>query len=253
MRTSARFVTAPASWASRCSLSVRVRGAVRTCGCCSRDRLNARAARAVGTLLLTCAMRRRSISMASYDRLFPNQNTMPAGGFGNLIALPLQHARRAEGCTVFLSDDLEPCPDQWIYLAGVRRLAGEQAEQIAAEAESAGGTLGLPERTVMKNPRTPTSVDAHTVERRSSLPDGPGRDSRRRSCRRISATAYGEPLAGFANPEFFERERARLSTHKTPRVIACHEDNGDRLSSRGVVWRGPSSTRSKRRRQRDRP
>jgi len=83
--------------------------------------VNARAARAVGTLLLTRAMRRRSISMASYDRLFPNQDTMAVGGFGILIALPLQHARRAEGCTVFLGEDLEPCPDQWIYLAGARR------------------------------------------------------------------------------------------------------------------------------------
>ena len=101
-------------------------------------------ARAVGSLLLTRAMSRRSISMNSYDRLFPNQDTMPAGGFGNLIALPLQHARRAEGCTVFLNEDLEPCPDQWIYLAGVQRLDGEQAEQIAAEQNAAAGPLACP-------------------------------------------------------------------------------------------------------------
>ena len=75
----------------------------------------ARVARAVGSLLLTRAMSPRSISMSSYDRLFPNQDTMPAGGFGNLIAFP-QHARRADGCTVFLNEDLEPCPDQWVYL-----------------------------------------------------------------------------------------------------------------------------------------
>jgi hypothetical protein len=64
--------------------------------------VSARMARAVGSLLLTRAMSRRSISMASYDRLFPNQDTMPTRGFGNLIALPLQHARRAEGCTVLV-------------------------------------------------------------------------------------------------------------------------------------------------------
>src|SRR5207237_579825 len=72
------------------------------------------------------------------------------GGFGSLIALPLQHARRAEGCTVFLGEDLEPYPDQWVHLAGVQRLAGEQAEQITAEAERVDGTLGLPERTDTK-------------------------------------------------------------------------------------------------------
>jgi hypothetical protein len=57
----------------------------------------AHVARSVGSLLLTRAMSRRTISMSSYDRLFPNQDTMPAGGFGNLIALPLQHARRRDG------------------------------------------------------------------------------------------------------------------------------------------------------------
>jgi hypothetical protein len=189
--------------------------------------VSARVARAVGSLLLTRAMRRRSISMASYDRLFPNQDTMPAGAFGNLIALPLQHARRAEGCTVFLGEDLEPCPDQWVYLAGVRRLDGEQAEQIAADAERAGETLGLPERTATKTrarPRQLIPAPSSAIEIRLA-----GRVE-------ISVARLAPDLrdrlrrtAAFANPEFFERERARLSTHKTPRVIACHEDTDDGL------------------------
>ena len=189
--------------------------------------VTARVARGVGSLLLTRAMRRRSISMASYDRLFPNQDTMPAGGFGNLIALPLQHARRAEGCTVFLGEDLEPCPDQWIYLAGVQRLDGDQAEQIAAEAERGGGALGLPERTVTNaraRPRQLTPAPSSAIEicltGRVEIPFAGMSPDLRDRLRRTAA---------FANPEFFERERARLSTHKTPRVIACHEDTGDRL------------------------
>ena len=189
--------------------------------------VTARVARAVGSLLLTRAMSRRSISMGSYDRLFPNQDTMPAGGFGNLIALPLQHARRGEGCTVFLGDDLEPCPDQWIYLAGVRRLAGEQAEQIAADAERAGGTLGLSERTARgtrARPRQLTPAPSRAIEiclsGRVEIPVAGMSPDLRDRLRRSAA---------FANPEFFERERARLSTHRTPRVIACHEDSGDRL------------------------
>jgi hypothetical protein len=83
--------------------------------------VSARIARSVGSLLLTRAMSRHAIAMSSYDRLFPNQDTMPAGGFGNLIALPLQRERRDEGCTVFLDGDLEPYPDQWAYLAGMAR------------------------------------------------------------------------------------------------------------------------------------
>jgi hypothetical protein len=189
--------------------------------------VTARVARAVGSLLLTRAVRRRSISMASYDRLFPNQDTMPAGGFGNVIALPLQHARRADACTVFLGEDLEPYADQWVYLAGVQRLDGERAEQIAAEAERAGGTLGLPEPTVTKprsRPRqlapAPSSAIEVCLTGRVAIPvAGMATDLRDRLRR----------TAAFANPEFFERERARLSTHKTPRVIACHEDTGDRL------------------------
>ena len=186
-----------------------------------------RVARAVGSLLLTRAMRRRSMSMTSYDRLFPNQDTMPAGGFGNLIALPLQHARRAEGCTVFLDEVLEPYPDQWVYLAGVQRLDGEQAEQIATEADRVGETLGLPERTVTKTrarPRQLTPASSSAIEiglsGRVEIPVAGMAPDLRDRLRRTAA---------FANPEFFERERARLSTHKTPRVIACHEDTGDRL------------------------
>src|SRR5215216_1732481 len=68
---------------------------------------------------------------------------MPAGGFGNLIALPLQHARRADGCTLFLDDDLQPYPDQWSYLAAVQRLDREHVDAIVGEADHSDGALGL--------------------------------------------------------------------------------------------------------------
>lgn len=190
--------------------------------------LTSRVARAVGSFLLTRAMRRRSISMASYDRLFPNQDTMPAGGFGNLIALPLQHDRRAEGCTVFLDEDLEPYPDQWVYLAGVQRLDGEQAEQIATEADRVGGTLGLPERTVTKTRARPRQL---TPAPSSAIEIGlPGRVE-------IPVAGMAQELRvgeGRGPPEAVAEirstaSRVRAGTHKTPRVIACHEDTGDRL------------------------
>lgn len=191
--------------------------------------VTARVARTIGSWLLTQAMSRSSISMASYDRLFPNQDTMPAGGFGNLIALPLQHARRPEGCTVFLDDALEPSPDQWTYLAGAQRLDGNRAEDLARDAERAGGTLGLPEwidtrtarlsRPLSLRPTAPATVAARFGGRVEILVTTLAPELRDRLRR----------TAAFANPMFFERERARLSTHKTPRVIACHEDAGDRL------------------------
>lgn len=77
-------------------------------------------ARKMGGFLITETMaRRHQLSMASYDRLFPNQDTLPNGGFGNLIALPLQYHSRQEGNTVFLDDALEPFPNQWSFLASL--------------------------------------------------------------------------------------------------------------------------------------
>ena len=66
-------------------------------------------ARRMGCFLITeTTSRRHQLGMESYDRLFPNQDTMPRGGFGNLIALPLQYEARNQGNTVFLDDSLEP-------------------------------------------------------------------------------------------------------------------------------------------------
>jgi len=80
----------------------------------------ARDARRLGAWLVTRTMERRpEIGFASYDRFFPSQDTMPLGGFGNLIALPLQAQARARGNSVFVDDQLRPHPDQWAYLASV--------------------------------------------------------------------------------------------------------------------------------------
>lgn len=83
-------------------------------------------ARTMGSYLITETMsRRHELGLGSYDRLFPNQDTMPRGGFGNLIALPLQHEPRRQGNTVFLDDNLNPLPNdaQWAFLASVQRIA----------------------------------------------------------------------------------------------------------------------------------
>jgi hypothetical protein len=68
----------------------------------------------MGCYLITEAMaRRHQLAMSSYDRLFPNQDTLPRGGFGNLIALQLQYVPRQTGNSVFLDEDFQPHPDQW--------------------------------------------------------------------------------------------------------------------------------------------
>ena len=170
----------------------------------------ARIARAIGSWLLTQAMSRRAISMDSYDRLFPNQDTMPAGGFGNLIALPLQHARRGDGCTVFLDDALEPHIDQWTYLAGVQPLDAGRAEALAVESERTGGTLGLAHWTQaaalpVTRPLTARLATAVTVTVRLGAVSRSRWPVFRLSC----ATAYDAPL----------RLRTRSSTSVS--ALAC--------------------------------
>jgi hypothetical protein len=106
----------------------------------------ASSARKMGCYLITEAMaRRHQLSMDSYDRLFPSQDTMPRGGFGNLIALPLQHGPRREGNSIFLDDNLQPIADdqQWAYLASVPRIDPRTVETIASEAMRHGSVIGV--------------------------------------------------------------------------------------------------------------
>jgi hypothetical protein len=101
-------------------------------------------ARRLGALLITATMDRcPDIGFDSYDRFFPSQDTMPAGGFGNLIALPLQNKPRENGNSVFLDDDFHPCSDQWAFLSAVKRLSRDQVSSIVAEAAAAGQLLGI--------------------------------------------------------------------------------------------------------------
>jgi hypothetical protein len=70
------------------------------------------------------------IKLSTYDRFFPNQDTLPEGGFGNLIALPLQRRTRAHGNSVFLDQPLSPMPDQWRYLAEVRKVSPDELRRL---------------------------------------------------------------------------------------------------------------------------
>jgi hypothetical protein len=104
-------------------------------------------ARRLGSYVLTETMAtRHELSMDSYDRLFPSQDQMPRGGFGNLIALPLQKEARRDGNTELLDDELAPFPgeQQWDVLASVRRIDPATVERITADAvREGGGVLGV--------------------------------------------------------------------------------------------------------------
>ena len=108
------------------------------------DAVPATLARKIGSFLLTETMERRpELGLASYDRLFPNQDTLPKGGFGNLIALPMQKAPRESGNSIFVDETLTPYPDQWAFLSSIPRISTERIESIARDAENRGRVIGV--------------------------------------------------------------------------------------------------------------
>ena len=104
----------------------------------------ARQARQLASAAITHACERhRRLAFASYDRLFPSQDTLPKGGFGNLIALPLQRKARDRGASVFVDGEWIPFPDQWAFLAGVDRMSLLAVDSILTRAAREDGVLGV--------------------------------------------------------------------------------------------------------------
>ena len=193
-------------------------------------------ARKLGSYVLTQTMAaRHELSMDSYDRLFPSQDQMPKGGFGNLIALPLQKDARKHGNTELLDDDLVPFPgeQQWDVLAQVRRIDPATVEGVVAAAAREGGVLGV--RSSPTDEDAAPWLVAPARERQSVRVAGPlpGRVSAVLAQRLFVATAnLPSPLinlikrtAAFENPEFHKKQAMRMSTARTPRVISCAEDH----------------------------
>jgi superfamily II DNA or RNA helicase len=203
------------------------------------DAVAASTARQMASYLLTEAMTRRSaIGMGSYDRLFPNQDTLPRGGFGNLIALPLQRAARIGGNTEFLDEALVPFPDQWTYLARLPRIPPETAALVAREALRRGRVIGARFAPVAEED-APWSRPPSLVRERVPIP-GPLPDKIEVVLgQRVFVARDGLPpalcteilrLASFQNPVFFEKQAMRFSTAGIPRVITCAEDTGKHLT-----------------------
>src|SRR5438128_7146494 len=108
------------------------------------EAVTAASARRLGSCVLTETMERRpELGFGSYDRFFPNQDTLPHGGFGNLIALPLQKQPRDLGNSVFLDDQMVPHADQWAFLSSVERIGGSKIEDLIRDAERRGRIVGV--------------------------------------------------------------------------------------------------------------
>ncbi len=108
------------------------------------EAIPANLARRLGAYILTETMEHNpQLGLDSYDRLFPNQDTLPRGGFGNLIALPLQKKSRKDGNSVFVDDQLQVIPDQWAYLSNLKKIPRGDIERLVMEAEAKGRVVGV--------------------------------------------------------------------------------------------------------------
>ena len=189
-------------------------------------------ARRLGALLLTRAMERcPDIGFDSYDRFFPSQDTMPAGGFGNLIALPLQRRPRENGNSLFVDEDFQPYPDQWAFLADVRRMTPHEVSVVVAKAAASGRILGvqLPATEDDNEPwsappsrrRTEPLITAD-LPQRVALVLGNQIYIQRADLPAQLITRLVR-LAAFQNPEFYAAQGMRLPTFDKPRIISCAE------------------------------
>ena len=192
--------------------------------------IKAKTARCLGNAILTEAMEREGrMSFKSYDRFFPNQDFMPAGGFGNLVALPLQGRARKEGNSVFVNNDFEPFADQWAYLQDMKKMSVAEVERLASRYDK--GPLGelskSSESTPWERPqpRPMTKADfpkAITITRASGIYI---------PVENLSAKAINhlKRLAAFKNPEFYAKLGMRLPVYNLPRIISCSEMADDYL------------------------
>lgn len=190
-------------------------------------------AREFGSSLLSSAMKRRhQIRFKSYDRLFPNQDTMPKGGFGNLIALPLQKAARENDNSVFIDENFNAIPDQWAFLSAIEKLSPEKTESLTSEM-CRGNELGILKKDEEEIGGKPWEARKESLNKE----DFPG------SIEIVKANMLFIPkvgisqkalnrlkrLAAFQNPEFYKAQAMRLSTFNKPRVISCSDEMGDYL------------------------
>lgn len=198
----------------------------------------ARDVRRLGTALIsaTCS-RTRQLKLSSYDRLFPNQDTMPKGGFGNLIALPLQKHPRELGRSVFVDSNLQPLPDQWAFLESIVPLPQERIEAALTKLVGDRHPLDVAYAEV-------PDENADTPWIRAARPDVKLSDAMPKAvCATLGNQLFIEKaglpqslmnrlirLAAFQNPDFYKAQAMRMSTWNIARIIGRAEDRQKHLA-----------------------
>ena len=194
--------------------------------------VSAATARKLGSGILTKAMEMRGeLSFKSYDRLFPNQDTLPEGGFGNLVALPLQGLARKSGNSVFVDEEFRPYDDQWAYLSTVKRLSADVAYALVASFGKDGELGKLVSESDSKPWETKKKIkithgDFPVVLNivRANMLYIPTAE--------LSANAKNQikRLAAFKNPDFYRAQAMRLPIYDKPRIICTADITEDYIA-----------------------
>lgn len=190
------------------------------------ESISAKVARKLGNILLTKTMERANLSLDSYDRLFPNQDTMPKGGFGNLIALPFQGECAKQGNTVFVNKYFEPEKNQLEILANIKKLKSEDVYSFIdkykeddyneSEVEDIDDDE-LPKKENIRDFMFTNNVECIFdnqiyIKKLKLLPN---------------EVTYLKRIASFTNPKFYEMQKLRIPIFykTTPRIISCFEED----------------------------
>jgi superfamily II DNA or RNA helicase len=194
------------------------------------NQIPAHLARKFGSSLLTYSMgRRHEITFQSYDRFFPSQDTMPKGGFGNLIALPLQKKARECGNSIFIDERFSPYADQWEFLSKSRKLSEDEIAALIprlckgnelGSLKEADEELVKPwEKYQLKWSKNDFPSEIKIVKANKIYIEKTG----------ISQKALNvlKRLAAFKNPEFYKAQAMRMPTYNKPRIISCADETSD--------------------------
>lgn len=190
--------------------------------------ISAKAAREFGSCLITeAAALNKTITFEAFDRMLPAQTTIPDGGFGNLIALPFQGKAQREGNSVFVDEQFEPFPDQWLYLSQVQLIPRSTVQNlIETTGDNPHGlatvTVANKTKRYAQKPRKRLPLTSRDFP--SSLPVTQA-DMLYIPEKSLSPAAQMEirGLATFANPEFYRAQSMHQSVFGKPRLIDLSE------------------------------
>lgn len=199
-----------------------------------KDQISAATARKFGTLLLTHAMsKRHEIKFSSYDRLFPNQDTLPKGGFGNLIALPLQATARKSNNSIFIDENFMPYNDQWHFLSSIPKMNEEEIDGYITEF-GIGNEFGELRQIEDEEAKPWEKKKADSKLTRSDIPNEI--HITKVNMLYIKNNGFSNKalntikrLAAFRNPDFYKAQAMRLPTFDKPRIISLSAETPDYL------------------------